>query len=298
MNIKIQEVDKLEINLDKVHVEPEVIFNRPDKEDKECVLLNIDERRYLFVEKIDSTVKVGSFLMPIAKQEVKAVNRFLFRKYKDVKEINWKNINIKIGVWRNTYQKVIDLPETVNELKGRLTSKNRYNLRREQRLVKENIGDFRIDIYEKAIPEYVIEKYFKLKQITHKCDYNMSPHEYLKTYSVSTAYVMRTDEEILAILFSCEQCETVYFENFTYDTRYSKYSLGSIIYDFFLESLVTKKKRAVFLGGGEYEYKKKYGSREIHAYVCKVYRLQLKNFYQQGKKKFNYYKGKLKTKFI
>ena len=39
--------------------------------------------------------------------------------------------------------------------------------------------------------------------------------------------------------------------------------------------------------------KKKYGSKEVHAYVCKIYRSKIKNIQIQGKRKWNYYRNKL-----
>lgn len=297
MKISVHEIDKETIESEKINIEPEVIFNRPDILKKDYVLLFISNEkgsRYLFVEINDNVADTGSFLMDITLEEAKAVNKFIFKKYKNIDEINWKNIPIKCGVWKNTFQKVIDLPTDCEELKKRLTSKNRYNLRREQRLIKEQLGDFRFEVYESNVPPDIVESYFAFKNVTHDCDYHMTPEEYLKTYCVSTAYVMRTANEILAILFSCEQCDCVYFENFTYNVKYSSYSLGSIIYDFFLEQLVRKHKKSVFLGGGAYEYKKKYGSKEVHAYVCRIYRSKIRNIQIQGKRKWNYYSKKFR----
>lgn len=296
MKISIQEIDKETIEFRKINIEPEVIFNRPDILQKNYVLLfitNVKGSRYLFIEINDNVANAGSFFMPITLAEAKAVNRYIFRKYKNIDEINWINILFKFGVWKNTFQKVIDLPTDCEDLKKRLTSKSRQNLRRKQRLIKEQLGDFRFEVYENNVPSDIVESYFAFKYVTHDCDYHMTPREYLRTYCVSTAYVMRTAREILAILFSCEQCECVYFENFTYNAKYSSYSLGRIIYDFFLEQLVRKGKKSVFLGGGTYEYKKKYGSKEVHAYVCKIYRSKIKNIQIQGKRKWNYYRNKL-----
>lgn len=296
MKLSVREIDKETVKSGKARIEPEVIFNRPDLLNKNCILLRISHEghnRYLFVEINDNDADVGSFLMSVTLAEAKAVNRYIFRKFKDIKEINWKAVPFKLGVWKNTFQKVIDLPTDCDELKKRLTSKNRYNLRREQRLINERLGKFIFEVYENNVPPDLVESYFMLKNITHHCDYHMTPEEYQRVYCVSTAYVMRTEEEILAILFSCEQCDCVYFENFTYNTKYGSYSLGSIIYDYFLEQLVRKGKKSVFLGGGEYEYKKKYGSKEVHAYVCTIYRSGIKNICIQGKRKWNYYRKKL-----
>lgn len=300
MKISIQEIDKETVENEKINIEPEVIFNRPDILNKNYVLLFISHEkgsRYLFVEIDENIANAGSFLMPITLAEAKTVNRYIFKKFKNIDEINWKNIPFKFGVWKNSFQKLIDLPTDCEELKKRLTSKNRYNLRREQRLIQEQLGDLKFEMYDESVPPDIVESYFAFKNVTHNRDYHMTPEEYIKTYCVSTAYVMRTAKEILAILFSCEQCECVYFENFTYNTKYQSYSLGSIIYDFFLEQLVRKGKKSVFLGGGTYEYKKKYGSKEIHVYICKLYRSKIKNVQIQGKRKWDYYRKKLQEKY-
>lgn len=78
--------------------------------------------------------------------------------------------------------------------------------------------------------------------------------------------------EIGAILFSCEQCSCVYVENLTYNEQYSKYSCGKALYDIFLARMIEKGKKEIFLGSGNLEYKKKYGSVEETVYHCIVFR--------------------------
>lgn len=84
---------------------------------------------------------------------------------------------------------------------------------------------------------------------------------------------------------SCEQCSCVYVENLTYNEQYSKYSCGKALYDIFLARMIEKGKKEIFLGGGNLEYKKKYGSVEETVYHCVVFRNAVIKFSYISKRK-------------
>lgn len=289
MGIKIIEIhDKKE----DIPIVPNIIFNRYDLQGKPYheLLISEDESELRMQISIQgSMAHIGSYMMPMSEEGFKAAIKYVFEQFGDVKSVKYENALHAEGIYNNSPQRLINLPSSIDELHTRLSSKSRYNLKREKRLIEENIGSYTIDFYElKEIPQEAVLKFFEFKNATHGRDYHMKPEDYLERYNVSSAYVMRTEQEILAVLLSCEQCENVYFDNFSYDVKYSQYSLGSVMYDIYLEKLIEKGIRTVYLGSDKYEYKKRYGSVRIEAYSGEVFRsvtyMELKKTYLKMRK--------------
>ena len=181
----------------------------------------------------------------------------------------------------------IKLPDNIEQLDLRLSSKGRYNIRREKRLVNDSFGDYQ---FVECMPNttlagILMESYLEFKMKTYGKDYGLNLEEYCKKYHVSKIYGLLLGEEKIvgAVLLSCEQCPCVYLENLSYNPDLSKYSLGKIIYDEYLKSLVEKEYKELFLNDGDYSYKKRYGSIQEHAWTCDFTRINpffaiLKNF--------------------
>ena len=103
----------------------------------------------------------------------------------------------------------------------------------------------------------------------------MQIKDYLEKYHVTNGYVLYFGDNIASILFTCEQCPVVYLENLTYDTAFSVYSPSMLAYDYLLKNLIQKGKEEIYLGGGDYIYKKKYESAESQVVSVLVYRTRI-----------------------
>lgn len=77
---------------------------------------------------------------------------------------------------------------------------------------------------------------------------------------------------LAAMMFSCEQCPIVYLENFSFDIQYSRYSPGQQIYEHVMTRLIEKQFKSVYLAGGNYDYKRYYGSIEEKLYDGLIFR--------------------------
>lgn len=257
-------------------ITPDFIYNRLDLEKNkyECFECIKDDMRYYVVVKINSKEAfMGVWLMNIPRDVTVAIAKYIFAKYRNVRKVRYMFGKNPIGLIRKVNHYRIQLPKTSNELENRLSSKGRYNSKREKRILQETYGEFKVQEFSGEDINYeVVKKFFELKKITHGRDYGMSPEQYIREYHVSNIYALEVDGEVVSIVLSCEQCNNVYLENITYDLRYQKYAVGKILYSIYLERLIEKGKEGIFLAGGTSEYKKRYGSIEEKVFHCEIYR--------------------------
>jgi len=268
---KISEKNKIEFE------KPDFIYNRFDIQNKngDDVLLIEDgvvKWNIQYIRKED-TAEIGVQLCNISSEVIRVMEEYLFANYENLKKIKIYNSIVAVGCSRAHNYFVIDLPETDMELKMRLSSKGRYNIRREKKIIEREFNGYHVVDYTiDTVPREVMNEYFRMKEVTHGTIYDMSVDEYLQKFFVSNIYVLYLEERIGAVLLSCEQCADVYLENLTYEKEYAKYSLGQILYDIYLTKLIEKGKRSLLLGGGNLEYKRRYGSVELTVYDCILYR--------------------------
>lgn len=255
-------------------VEPNFIYNRFDimygaRDEGSFFLLKVDKddgkTQYIPCHlKADKTVELGCWLTKIEFGVFKDVSRFILRKKKGINAVHIERALISDGRIKKHNDFHIDLPETPEELDARLSSKGRYNLRREKRIATDRFGCCRVKnlkAYEDSSVEYIY-KFFKYKEETQQIYFNMTPEDYLRRGCITDIYILEFGERDVAIVLSCEQTEYVYCENMSYDMEMKKYSPGQILYDLYLKELIKKRKRAVFLLGGDNEYKHRWGGIE------------------------------------
>lgn len=259
-------------NWDKVT--PNFIYNRVDLySPQNAELLAIKEVGgniiYVPIEKNKHYVVIASWGMTISYKIIEEISKYIFSKYENIYSCIIRRAVVPDYIGKQKCIKndiYINLPDDENELDARLSTKGRYNIKREKRIATDKFGECLLkDVSIKTNREKVLnltKKFFEFKKKTYEADYLMSEEEYIEKYYVSNVYYMMFGNNIASIIMSCEQTDNVYLENLTYDPNYAKYSPGQIAYDSYLRNLINKKKKTVFLLGGDYSYKKRYGSIE------------------------------------
>ncbi|WP_294144824.1 GNAT family N-acetyltransferase [uncultured Selenomonas sp.] len=261
-------------------IEPNMIYNRLDlirEEPSELLQVNVNGKMlYIPCCVVDNTAILGIWGTCLSMAQVQAVAQHIFARRSDVVAVSSRRVDLVNAP--ETFQRVNDfhivLPDDPAELDQRVSSKMRYNLRREHRLVEKAYGAFSVDEcrVEDAEAEHLFEQYFSMKRVTHGREYGMTMDEYIRTYYVSTIYTLRFGGRVAAIVLSCEQGSSVYLENLTYDTAFAKLSPGSLLYNLYLKRLAEKGKRSLYLKGGSLAYKYHYGSIEQWLSTFKIYR--------------------------
>lgn len=225
------------------------------------------------------TAYLGLYLVVIPKPVFEGLIRFVLKTYRAVDKVRcfYSRNNYQDKFSAFSHYRVV-LPQTEEELLGRMNKKGRYNLGRERRMLGE-LGNVQYVHYSgSAISAEVIKRFFELKEKTHGYNPHMRKNTYVEDACISDAYVIKLDKTIIGIALTCEQCECVYLENITYDMDYSKYSVGFSCYEYCLGQLIGKHKKEIFLGSGDHEYKRRFDSIEETAYAGSVYRNGLIKF--------------------
>ena len=277
--------DKIEVcndGFDKVV--PNFIYNRCDlMQDGESYLLKYMPKDIyipLKIKKNEGVLCVWG--MQLAYQEIKDVIDYVMGKFREIDRITVMRVcadkSYPDKYIKNDFQ--IILPDSIEELDLRLSKKGRYNIKREKRIVENNFGGCQfVHIKSDEVDaDTITQKFFELKKKNMGSDYGMTAKAYLKNWYVSDIYYLLFGEKIASVLMSCEQCENVYLENITYDDELANYSPGQIAYDFYLKELIQDGKKSVFLLGGNYDYKKRYGSIENNVAEYSVLRKSIKSY--------------------
>ncbi len=233
-----------------------------------------DNDTYVITSKIEGNkCNLGLNFIDIPYNLVEVIINFIFQNHRRVNEIRIDASLLKYGYSRPYIYYHISLPDTSAELHSRLSRKSNYNIKREQKLINESVGKVTFSEYTyDTIPDDVMNVYFEFKKVPYKTKYNFSKNDYLSNYNVSDCYVLSADNKILAIVLSCEQTNEVFLENLTYNSEFARYSPGQVLYDWYLTRLIEKGKTKLYLGGGDYMYKKRYGSISQSVYSNIIFR--------------------------
>lgn len=273
MKIKISKTAKPQ---DLENVIPNFIYNRFDlfckKGEYEAVKIQSSGSTKIVEYRIaKDQAELGLWLTPITVGELEHLLFYIQKNHPSVNRVTYKNGVLPYGKSRRHNHFRIVFPETVEEMESRVSSKSRAKMRKKLRFAEEAYGKMNFVEYDRSdLPDAVVEAFFKFKLATRGRQYNMTPLEYLDRYHVSHCYVLMFGDTIGAIRFSCEQCPVVYGENFTFNPELEAYSLGRAIFFHHLIRMVEKKHPELFFAGGDYEYKKHYGSIEETLFDCDI----------------------------
>ncbi len=263
-------------------IKPDFIYNRFDLFCDNYIVLMAErgqEKHVIEVRLFDNYAELGVWKMHISDALLKEISDFLFHKYTFIEYTKFFFCKTT-GNYKKVNHFSIGFPDSAESFLQRRSSKSCRRLNNKRHQAEREVGQITFFEYNiRNCPEEVIKKYNIWKERTHHIGIIENINSFFQKYHISNTYVMYYGSNIAAILFTCEQCPIVYFENFSYDSQYSKYSPGQQIYEYMMIRLIEKKTRCIFLGGGDYDYKRYYGSIEEQLYDGVIFR----NIYQRVK---------------
>ncbi len=263
--IKPEQFDKNKLCLNLIHNRFDLLYSSYD-------LYQLNE--YQIPVKLEKQVlTVGLYLNNIKNNVLSEFFSFLFNQYTDAEVIYIKHSITPLEFARPYPYWHIAFPKTIEEFNSTLHSKVRYNTKWYPKKIKDELGKFEIEKFLiKETTSNMLELFLYWKKETHGFVFNGSPLEYAQKAGITHTYTLKIQKKIEAIAFICDTGENVYFENFSYNNLYKKYSLGMVLYYAIISDLINQKKKVFYLSGGNLDYKRRYNGIETTTYSGFVYR--------------------------
>lgn len=266
----IQVVDNKHIS----EINPNFIYNRFDLFCDNFVVLKAEreeEKHILEARLYDKYAELGIWKMQISSALLNEISYYLFQKYPNIGYTKFFFCNTN-GKYKEVQHFSINFPDSIESFLQRRSSKSRHRLNKQRHQAEREIGPISFQEYKREdCPEEIIRYYNLWKERTHHIG-KIEAESYFQKYHVSNIYVLYFGGNLAAIMFSCEQCPIVYLENFSFDIQYSRYSPGQQIYEHVMTRLIEKQIKSVFLAGGNYDYKRYYGSIAEKLYDGLIFR--------------------------
>ena len=263
-------------------INPDFIYNRFDLFCDNYIVLLAErgQEKHIFEARIfDKYAELGVWKMRISNALLKEISKFFFGMYPNIGYTKFFFCNTD-GKYKDVKHFSIDFPDTIESFLRRRSSKSRHRLNKQRHQTEREIGPITYQEYKKEdCPEEIIKYYNIWKEKSHHIGKIEDTETYFLKYHISNIYALFFGEHIAAMMFSCEQCPVAYLDNFSFDILYSRYSPGQQIYEYVMTRLIDKHFKKVFLAGGDYDYKRYYGSIEEILYDGVIYR----NIYQRLK---------------
>jgi len=266
----IQALDKKHIS----YISPDFIYNRFDLFCDNYIILMAEygqEKHVVEVRIFNNYAELGVWKMHISNELLKEISDFLFHKYAHIEYVKFFFCETT-GNYKEVKHFSIDFPDSTEEFLQRRSSKSRHRLNKQRHQAEREVGPITYKEFKKEnCPNDIIKHYNIWKKRTHNIG-EIEAQSYFQKFHVSDIYVLYLGNNIAAMMFSCEQCPIAYLENFSFDIQYSRYSPGQQIYEYVMTRLIDKKFKRVFLAGGDYDYKRYYGSIEEKLYDGVIFR--------------------------
>ncbi len=255
-------------------INPDFIYNRFDLFCDNYIVLKAErgqERHIIEAHLFDNYAELGIWKLQISNDLLKEISQYLFQNYPNIGYTRFFFCNTD-GKYKAVKHFSIDFPDSTESFLQRRSSKSRHRLNKQRHQAEREIGPISFQEYKREdCPEEIIQYYNKWKERSHHIS-KIEAESYFQRFHVSDIYALYLGDNLAAIMFSCEQCPIAYLENFSFDIQYSRYSPGQQIYEYVMTRLIDKQFKRVFLAGGDYDYKRYYGSIEETLYDGFLYR--------------------------
>ncbi len=260
-------------------VEPNIKFNRPDiRFKKDFGLLEIDyenNKKYISYHIDGHSCYLGLYMVEIPQYVFDEILKFLHKNQRVYQFHIVQSVNYAKG-FKERMHWLLKLPKTWEEYDNQFSAKTKYNRRRSVKKLNETFNCKFEYIQEKDINEKLIARFFELKrsQMGSNAYSDMNnPKEYINDFNKLTdAYVLYINEEIASIvLYSIIDKHVAYCHNMTYDMSYSKYNIGNTLYYYSIKDLINRGIRKIYLGGGDYDYKRNSKATKTKTYLGNIF---------------------------
>lgn len=260
---------------------PDVFFNRHDKLYKHFKLLELfDGQKYHYIPITRKGLKIhiGAYLLETSPEAIQYLIDFLSKKYIIWTKAIFFHCATEVPSLKAETHYHINLNTTAEKFNKQLSAKTRYNIHWYPKKIVQDHGQFKIKTFKnEQITDQIIEDYFNLKRQKISSAYNkLSPKEYIKKFNITEIQQLVINDDIASmVLLSSVNNIDFYLENITYNTFYSKYSPGSILYHSMIIDLIARGGGNLYLGGGILDYKKRFNGIVTTTYSGTISRFSM-----------------------
>ena len=268
-------------------VEPNIKHNRCDiRYGKDFELIEVryeDKIKYISFYCTGRTAFLGLYMVEIPQYVFNRIIEFLKNKQK-ISHIHFINSLNYIKGAKKKMHWLLELPDNWEDYLKQFSSKHRYNIRYYKKKLEQTYNCEWKYYPQHEINKKMIDAFFDLKkdQKKEKAYSDLNNAEiYLKSdfNKITDAYVLYINNEIKSIiLYSIIDGQTAYCHNMAYDTKFSKYNIGNELYYYSIKDLIKRGIRKIYLGGGNYKYKKNSNAIKSVTYNGNIFLL---NFWQK-----------------
>lgn len=280
-NISIKLVNDNE-KLEKVKlVEPDIKQNRLDiryNNDFELLEVSYEElTKYVAFHMDGNVCTLGLYMVEIPQSVFEKILEFINKNKKAYRFHIVQTQNYLKG-FKKKVNWVLTLPNTFEEYEQKFSAKTRYNRRRYKRMLEENYKCEWKYFSENEINKEMISAFFELKKAKEKdkayADL-VNPEEYINNYNKLTdAYILYINGQIASIvLYSIINPKVAFCHNMAFDMKYSKFNIGNELYYYSIKDLIVRGIKKIYLGGGNYAYKKNSKASKFQSYTGDIFML-------------------------
>ncbi len=268
-------------------VVPNIKFNRCDicyGKDFELLKINYEgNEKYISFFQDGTTLHLGVYMVEIPQYVFDEIIQFLLKNKKVYHIHMTQSLNYLKGAKKKMHW-LLELPESWEDYLKQFSSKHKYNLRYYKKKLEQTYNCEWKYYSQHEISKKVIETFFDFKIAKEKEEaYSdlVNPEKYLDSdfNKITDAYVLYINNEIKSIvLYSIIDKKTAYCHNMAYDMEFSKYNIGNELYYYSIKDLIQKGIKKIYLGGGNYEYKRNSKAIKSDTYNGNIFLL---NFWQK-----------------
>ena len=197
---------------------------------------------------------ISSYMVDIDKKLYYAIFFFVYTRF-HVHKFLVQHSSVLFKRCTKGFHYSLMLPETFEEYFAQFTSKTRYNLKRSQKIL---YSSYRCEIKHLNQTDLDLGFFnkFVLMAGSTKDELHITAETLLK--NTSDALVLYSEDKMIsAVLYNrLNNSDDVACISMAYDKSYSEYGVGKILYYQFIKNMILQGVKRVFMGGGDYGYKK------------------------------------------
>jgi hypothetical protein len=199
-------------------------------------------------------------MVDIDKRLYRAIFYFVYTHFRAYK-FHVQHSRVLFKECKNTHHYLLKCPDSYQEYLSQFTAKSRYNLKRSKKLLYEKYECEIKYLNEKDITADFISDFFVMAQST-KEEMNITKEQLMK-YTSGAMVLCANKKMISAVLWNrLDNSDDVACISMAYDKDYAEDGPGKILYYEFIAEMISRRVKNIFMGGGDYGYKKNSHAQE------------------------------------